>query len=211
LTTYLLVGIETRKEEIPKEDHKVLPGDTKEQIINVGENLLLNLGYNGFSYRHISSALNIRNASIHYHFPQKADLGVAIIKRAGERFEKWTQSQKIQEATFSEKLDALFFLFRRFLTAGGQVCFAGSLQTDFKTLPVEMQMETRAFILNMLKWSTNLLKEGREQGEFKYPGDPENQALVILTSLQGALQTARVTDASCFDAITRQIKNLVGR
>jgi TetR/AcrR family transcriptional repressor of nem operon len=189
----------------------VLQGDTKEQILNIGEDLLLNLGYNGFSYKHISSALKIKNASIHYHFPQKSDLGVAIIKRARERFAAWTQSQKIQEATFSEKLDELFILFKEFLNAGGQVCLAGALETDFKTLPAEMQMETRAVLLDKLKWTTKLLKEGRDQGVFNYPGDPKNQALVILTSLQGALQTARATDESSFDAIAQQIKKLVSR
>jgi TetR/AcrR family transcriptional regulator, transcriptional repressor for nem operon len=209
LTAYLLVGIYINEKIPPEGDNMVLQGDTKEQILNIGENLLLNLGYNGFSYKHISLALKIKNASIHYHYPQKSDLGVAIIKRARERFTTWTKSQKIQEATFPEKLDELFLLFRRFLNAEGQVCFAGSLETDFKTLPVEMQLETRGYLWDMLKWSTNLLKEGRDHGVFNYPGDPKNQALVILTSLQGALQTARATDESCFDAIAKQIRNLV--
>jgi len=65
--------------------------------------------------------------------------------------------------------------------------------------------------MDKLKWTTKLLKEGRDQGVFNYPGDPKNQALVILTSLQGALQTARATDESSFDAIAQQIKKLVSR
>jgi TetR/AcrR family transcriptional repressor of nem operon len=182
--------------------------DTKKQILDIGENLLLNLGYKGFSYKNISSALNVKNASIHYHYPQKNDLGVAIIERARKRFELWTQSKKIQDLSYKEKLDALVAQFKHFLKEG-QVCFVCSLANDFKVLPVEMQIEIRKFLLDMHRWTANLLKEGRDQGVFNYPGDPKDQALVILTSLQGALQTARLTDASCFDYITKQIKNLV--
>ena len=55
--------------------------DTDEQILNAAEDLLQRRGYNAFSYHHIAIQLGVRNAAIHYHFPSKEDLGVALVKR----------------------------------------------------------------------------------------------------------------------------------
>jgi TetR/AcrR family transcriptional regulator, transcriptional repressor for nem operon len=183
--------------------------DTKKQILDIAENLLLDRGYNGFSYQHISSALGIRNASVHHHYPQKTDLGVAIIRRTRERFEKWTQSSKIVDSSFSERLAQFVSLFRHFLNNGGQVCLGGALETDFKTLPPEMQTETRAFIAAVREWVTWVLQEGRSRGEFRFPGDPDKQAIVTMSCLQGALQISRATDPYCFEAAVEQINQLI--
>jgi len=73
LTAYLLVSI-------------LMPmDDTKNKIMDLAENLLLSRGYNGFSYKDISLALGIKNATVHYHYPAKKDLGVAVIRRARDQ------------------------------------------------------------------------------------------------------------------------------
>ena len=53
--------------------------DTRSEIINIADALIRAKGYNAFSFTDIGKQLNIKNASIHYHFPTKTDLGVAII------------------------------------------------------------------------------------------------------------------------------------
>ena len=55
--------------------------DTRERILDEAERLMGARGYSGFSYQDISRPLGIRNAAIHYHFPAKADLGLAVIER----------------------------------------------------------------------------------------------------------------------------------
>jgi TetR/AcrR family transcriptional repressor of nem operon len=87
--------------------------DTKKQILDIAEDLLLDRGYNGFSYKDISSTLNIKNASVHYHFPKKTDLGVAIIQRATKRFEKWASSIDNQDMRYSKKLDEFCLVFKK--------------------------------------------------------------------------------------------------
>jgi len=54
--------------------------DTREQIMDRAAQLLMSRGYNGFSYRDISSHLGVKNAAVHYHFPVKADLAVALVE-----------------------------------------------------------------------------------------------------------------------------------
>jgi len=182
--------------------------DTKIEILDLAENFLLNRGFNGFSYANISSVLKIKNAAVHYYFPAKADLGLAIIQRARERFANWTQNQRMVAKPPAEKLEAFFRSYLRFLEAGQQVCLGGALETDFKTLPREMQVETQKFASDILVWMEGVLEEGREKGTFFFPGKAKDQAILILSSLQGALQMTRAVGSSCLHLAMAQIRRL---
>lgn len=185
--------------------------DTKKQILDIAEGLLLDRGYNGFSYKDVSSVLNIKNASIHYHFPKKTDLGVAIIQRAINRFQKWVYHLDCTNLSYSKKLDEFCLLFKKFVEQKQQICLGGTLETDFKTLPDEMKAETRLFISNTLQWLENFLAQGKKKGEFNFPGKDRDQALLIIASLQGAIQIVRVTSPSSFDVAVKQIKHFICR
>src|SRR5512136_2484615 len=165
--------------------------DTKTEILDLAENLLLDRGFNGFSYADISSVLGIKNAAVHYYFPTKSDLGIAVIQRAKERFTGWTRGERMAGRSAAEKLEAFFRLYLKFMEAGQQVCLGGALETDFKTLPTEMQAETQKFASTFLVWMEGVLEEGRGKRIFSFPGEAKDQAILILSSLQGALQMTR--------------------
>ena len=52
----------------------------KESILKLADHLIKAKGYNAFSFHDLSKAIGIKTASIHYHFPTKSDLGIAIIQ-----------------------------------------------------------------------------------------------------------------------------------
>ena len=64
-----------------------LRSETAGQILDLAETLIQTRGYSAFSYQDIADSLGIRKASIHYHFPSKADLGVAVVDRYMARFD----------------------------------------------------------------------------------------------------------------------------
>ena len=177
---------------------------TKRTILDIAENLFLEGGYGSFSYKHISSALGIKNAAVHYHYPTKPDLGRAIVARARRRFERWREDIDKRGLDPARKLDEFFELFRYFLDAG-KICFGGALGINFTALPEKMQEEAQGLGSDFLNWLENLLDEGRSEGAFTFPGGPKDQAFVILSSLQGILQMARNYGPSCFDIAKRQI------
>jgi len=102
-----------------------------------------------------------------------------------------------------------FALFKKFVEQKQQICLGGALETDFKTLPKEMQEETRRFISNTLQWLENFLAQGKKKGAFNSPGSAKDQALLIIASLQGAIQIVRVTTPTSFDSVVKQIKRYV--
>jgi len=177
--------------------------------MDLAEDLMLDRGYNAFSYGAISSALGMRNAAVHYHFPGKCDLGVAVVSRSRERFLEWARGLEASGAGPVERLDAFFRRYLRHLERGRRVCLGGSLETDYATLPEPMQAEARAFVSIVLGWWKAVLEQGRREGVFAFPGKACDQAVVVMSTLQGALQASRVTTPPCLPAAMEQIRRVM--
>src|ERR1700722_7592562 len=62
------------------------PSETASAILDIAERLVQCRGFNGFSYADIAAELGITKASLHYHFPGKAELGDSPITRYAARF-----------------------------------------------------------------------------------------------------------------------------
>ena len=52
-----------------------------EEILEVAERHMRAGGFDAVSFRDIAAEVGIKSASVHYHFPQKADLGAAVVQR----------------------------------------------------------------------------------------------------------------------------------
>lgn len=183
-------------------------GDTKKRIVSIGEKLLLRQGYNGFSYADISNELGIKNAAIHYYFPTKCDLGVAIIQRGRSRFGKWCEGVETSPMDEWDILDSFFQIYRSYL-AKSTVCLSGALETDFATLPQPMRDETRGLVSDLINWTERFLRDGRERGAFSFWGTARDQAITVLAVIQGSIQMIRATDPSVFEVALAQIRRLL--
>jgi TetR/AcrR family transcriptional repressor of nem operon len=181
--------------------------DTRKRILDIAEELLLTRGYNAFSYQHISSVLGVRNAAIHYHYPKKTDLGVALIQRYRRRFQRFIEAQLA--LTPAEQLERYYTLTDAYFERDQQICPSGILTTEYQTLPQEMQQEANAFVDEMRDWAVSIAARGRADGSMRYAGTPEAMGLLMLAALQGGLQLAR-TDQAVIEALKIQIRALLG-
>src|SRR5689334_23991606 len=107
---------------------------TAERILDVAERLVQTRGFTNFSYADISAELGITKASLHYHFPGKAELGQALIARYGERFAQALADidQTVRDA--HAKLEAYAELYADVLR-GNRMCMCGVLAGEYETLP----------------------------------------------------------------------------
>ena len=184
--------------------------NTRLRIMDVAQDLLRDKGYNGFSYKHIADALEVKNAAIHYHFPSKEDLGVAIIAHERRRFKKWTERETIRALDVWGRLDWFLSIYEHYSNGGTRVCYLGVLESSFDTIPPELQTEAKALNTEMLDWLTKLLEEGRQQGEFHFTGEAANKAVLVISVVQGSLQLARVTSSASFFSAVEQLKQDLG-
>lgn len=166
---------------------------TATQILDVAQELVQTRGYNAFSYKDLEARVGIRTASIHYHFPTKADLGTAIAKRYRDFVNSKFAEYEAKEVTAPKRLQRHAGLLESVLTKGNRICVGGMLASDYATLPLEVQTEVSAFIHDNERWLARVLKEGRAAGELAFDGTPEVLATTLFSALEGAMFVARST------------------
>jgi AcrR family transcriptional regulator len=180
--------------------------NSKRTILNLAESFLQDKGFNGFSYAHIANELGVKNAAIHYHFPSKEVLGIAVIRRYRERFKLWINNARVKNLSHEEKLGWFLDIYTDMRADKGKVCLVGSMEAEFNSIPDELQMEVQTLHKEMLNWLRLTLAEGRDTGAFQFKGEPANKAALIMSTLQGGLQMARALGTKKFHDVVAQIK-----
>lgn len=178
--------------------------DTREDILRTSGRLLQTRGYNGFSYAHVGEELGIKTAAVHYHFPSKTDLGVALVQRYHQRYQRWMV--QAQHMAPWDQLDGYLSIFEHFLKDGGRTCPASALMAEWGAIPPEVQAEVKTFMKEAQGWLTVVLEEGRAKHAFFFAGEAEDRAAAIAATCQGALQLARVMGRDAFHAAVRQLR-----
>jgi TetR/AcrR family transcriptional regulator, transcriptional repressor for nem operon len=185
--------------------------DTGEEILNAAEDLLQRRGYNAFSYHHIAVQLGVRNAAIHYHFPSKESLGVALVKRYQDRFRAWVLTTDELDNAWAQ-LQAYFQTYLDFLEADCKCCPGGVLGTEFHAIPEAMREQARTLASEIYEWLVKTLEKGRQQGILTYTGRAEDKAVELGAALQGGLQIARLAGPERFHQVLAQLSlELTGR
>jgi TetR/AcrR family transcriptional repressor of nem operon len=165
-------------------------GDSAQRILDVAERLVQRRGFNGFSYADIAEALDLTKASLHYHFPSKADLGRRLIERYEQAFLAVLKGIDATGAAPREKLKRYARIYAEVLR-DNRMCLCGMLASDYATLPKAMKEDVRHFFDQNEQWLVAVLEQGRKSGALEFKGSPLDLARVILASLEGAMMLAR--------------------
>ncbi|MHB1200039.1 MAG: TetR/AcrR family transcriptional regulator [Polaromonas sp.] len=173
--------------------------EMKEQILASAQRLVQQRGFNGFSYADIAVEVGIRKASLHYHFPSKTDLGLALIEEYSAQVESARARISGSDLDADAKLRAYVALFRGSLDAE-RMCLGGMLASEWLTLDASMLPGLKRFFARNTEWLTEILAAGVTQKLFVLNGSAADHARVFLATLQGALLIARATgDHDGFD------------
>ena len=171
-----------------------------EKIKDIAEARIRMGGFGAFSFREIAKEIGIKSASVHYHFPTKTDLAVAVAKRYTERFMK-TLSLDINQHSLQELLNTYIELYRQAAVRDKKMCLCGALAAENAELPEELQKEAQHFFLLNIDWLTGAFLK-----EISDPQKAKAKAVQSLATLQGALLVAQVTgDISLFDQAVTHI------
>lgn len=179
---------------------------TRDQIIDQAFQLMLQRGLHGFSYRDISEPLGVKNAAIHYHFPNKMDLIKTLIDENHQVLRRSTSEFMAYGGPAMPQLEGLFAFTMNQCQCGRPVCMVGALAIDYDELNDEIKTANDRFMKDSVNWLTKVMDTGREQGEFDYNGDPMSKAVSILAMIQGARQMARVHGLDYLEKIFDQIR-----
>ncbi|MGH1453020.1 MAG: TetR/AcrR family transcriptional regulator [Paracoccaceae bacterium] len=132
--------------------------NTKEAILNAAKATAQAHGYAGLNFRDLAKQVGIKSASIHYHFPGKADLGLAVAQRY------WQDTQTILDEktkALPEPHDRLHWypsLFRNALQHDNRMCLCSFMSAEYDALPAPLRAEVQNFATVNLTWLENTLR-----------------------------------------------------
>lgn len=165
--------------------------DRRSQILDAAERMARSGGYNGFSFRDIATEVGVKSASVHYHFPTKSDLTVALAERYTRRFVEGLGPPGEPGAILR-----LIEGYRRAVRAEDRMCLCGIFASEIDILPDPLAVTVRDFFDDLIAWASASLGESgtRTGGE------------TLVAGLEGALVAARtLRDPDLFDRVAARL------
>jgi TetR/AcrR family transcriptional regulator, transcriptional repressor for nem operon len=182
-----------RRAALHAPDTEPRKGNTRSRILDVAERLVQVRGFNSFSYADVAAELMVTKASLHYHFPGKAELGEALIARYAERFADALAAIDAHMADAPAKLDAYASLYADVLREQ-RMCLCGMLAAEYETLAAPIRNAVITFLDDNEVWLERVLGQGREDGSLRFDGSARETARSIVSGLEGAMLVARPYD-----------------
>jgi TetR/AcrR family transcriptional repressor of nem operon len=180
------------------------PG-TAERILDIAERLVQLRGFSNVSYADVARELGITTASLHYHFPSKAELGQALITRYAERFFAALHRIDHDLGTAHSKLEAYTGLYADVLR-DQRMCMCGILAAEYQTLPEPMRGAVIRFFDDNQKWLVAVLDQGHADRTLNVTGSTDEIAHSIISTLEGAMLIARpYDDLAIFNSTARHL------
>ena len=165
--------------------------DTTDRILDATQDLVQTRGFNAFSYRDVAEKVNIRTASIHYHFPKKDDLALALIRRYHKQFVDTLRQIGQGESRPENRLAAYMELFSDLSSRGERLCLFAVFSADAASLSEDVQAEIRSFYDTNVDWIANVIEGGRQAGSFAFSGSSPEMARGIFALLEGEILVRR--------------------
>lgn len=184
---------------------------TRTRILDTAERLVQIRGYNGFSYADVAAEVGVTKASLHYHFPGKAELGEALVARYTERFAAELERIDADRLAPPDKLAAYAALYAAVLR-DDRMCLCGMLAAEYDTLPAPMRDAILRFFDRNEAWLSTVMEDGRTDHTMTFDGTADDGAQTLLGGLEGAMLVARpYHDVARFEAVAaRLIAGLTG-
>ncbi|HZX42947.1 MAG TPA: TetR/AcrR family transcriptional regulator [Myxococcaceae bacterium] len=166
---------------------------TPQRILDVAERLIQTRGFNGFSYADVSAGVGITKASLHYHFPTKAELGLSLIRRYQVSFSEALRTLDESGGDPRALLEGYVQIYASVLRKD-RMCLCGMLAAEHSTLPRPMQQALRLFFDGNERWLGGVLRSGERMGALRLRGSVRDEARLLVAALEGALLVARSYD-----------------
>ena len=174
--------------------------DTRTALLDSAERAARQRGFDAFSYADLSKEVGIRKASIHYHFPMKADLAFGLIERYAQRFSEALAKIESTRTTAADKLRAHHKIYRDALSGGDQVCLCVALSAGRDSLTEPVLDQLNQFHQDSVAWLRRVFEMARLDGSIEHVGEPAAEAAAALALMEGAQLVARAAkDITLFD------------
>ncbi|NPT46481.1 TetR family transcriptional regulator [Paraburkholderia sp. 1N] len=163
----------------------------RERILDHAIVLIMERGYNGFSYRDLSELVGVKTSSIHYYFPSKEDLVLEAVNEYSDNV--LNSMQEIDAALPADTQLAKYAeLFDSALGDGNQICLCGMLAADIRWLPESVRLAVQTFFTANESWLAKVLAQGFDERPLAVQGPWDSAARMLFAAYQGSMLASRL-------------------
>jgi TetR/AcrR family transcriptional regulator, transcriptional repressor for nem operon len=171
------------------------------EILEAAEIRIRRGGFEAVSYRDLAADVGIKAASVHYHFPQKALLGAAVVDRYIDKVSAALGPVDLTQATVEEHLQRLCDCYAAAVQNDGMICLGSMLGAESKDLPDAVSEAARRFFKRLIDWIEAVLGDR---------ADAAALAIHIIGTLQGTMILAvTLKRPELMDTAADQLKRLL--
>lgn len=173
---------------------------SREELLDLGEEIVCRQGFGAFSYGMLAERAGIRKASIHHHFAAKADFGRALMERRARRLGRELEALPDDRRRGCALLRGLIQARRAQCLDGEAVDLVTAMSAD----PAVADRATRDALAGaretLVRHIAHALQVGRRDRTIVVAGDIEDEARAVLAQIEGAELAARASrGAAAFD------------
>ena len=175
-----------------------MSSSSREAILAAARRTAQAHGYSGLNFRDLADEVGIKAASIHYHFPSKADLGAAVARRYWEDTAAHLESMLAGTSDPVRCLHQYPDIFRKSLESDNRMCLCSFMAAEHDDLPEAVKKEVQTFADVNIAWLSRVLSAAALVSS----EESERRARAIFAAVAGAQLIARSrSDISLYDAL----------
>lgn len=181
----------------------------QEKILRTAESLIQKMGYNAFSYKDIAQVVGIKTSSIHYYYPTKEDLAVAVVDWQLNQLSSFLNELKFNASLSLQQklLNLVDKVMSLTLHDEMKMCLGGMLASDVISLPEKVKIKARSFFNILEQWIKDAISEGISDKGLLDIFPPEELPKYLLVQLEGGLLMSRLyEDFSYIESVKHFIK-----
>jgi len=172
--------------------------NAREAILEAGRKVAQSHGYSGLNFRDLAEQVGVKSASVHYHFPTKADLGAAVAKRYWEDTARRLEELSDRSSDARVALHNYPGIFRMSLESENRLCLCSFMAAEYDDLPEAVKTEVHAFTDINVAWLAKTLVAA----ELEDAEAASSKGRAIFSAIAGAHLIARSRkDITLFDEL----------
>lgn len=181
------------------------PINTADQILDCAQNLIIEMGYNGFSYADVAQRVAISKPSIHHHFPTKAQLALKVVQRYRSNIALMMEEGARHVTDPAEQLSGYVGYWSACIQDGTvSFCVCAMLASEQRTLPPDVVAEVAGHFTFLAGWLAAVLARGQASGQFVLQQAPAVEAQCFMALIHGGMLAARaLNDGAAFATVAQ--------
>lgn len=162
--------------------------DNRTRLVDAAQNAVQRSGLKGLSFRTLADEIGIKSSSVHYYFPEKADLAQALIERYTVSLLDTLSEISTRKTNLRGKVEAFIAIFEE-VGLQNKVCLCVMMAAELESLSDKNKLALRSFFHNMELWLVSLFEA--YPSELQTSLSSNDLARTMISGLEGALLVDR--------------------